>query len=76
MMKTSEVQEMKIHTPYHPGISSRFVPVIPAPSLANALAAWLDRQQQRIHLSDLDDRMLNDIGVSRSEAVREARRWT
>lgn len=39
-------------------------------------SAWLDRQRQRIHLSELDDHLLQDIGVSKSDAAREARKWS
>lgn len=39
------------------------------------LILWLDRQRQRIHLSLLDDRLLEDIGVSRKDAEAEGRRW-
>jgi uncharacterized protein YjiS (DUF1127 family) len=34
----------------------------------------IDRQRQRRELLDLDDHLLNDIGVSRQEAVWEARK--
>jgi uncharacterized protein YjiS (DUF1127 family) len=37
--------------------------------------AWLDRQRQRAHLAQLEDRLLDDIGVSRRDAVAESRRW-
>lgn len=35
---------------------------------------WLDRYAQRRQLARLDPRMLKDIGVSRTEALREARK--
>lgn len=35
------------------------------------LMVWHERTRQRHHLQTLDDRMLNDIGVSRSEVERE-----
>ena len=38
------------------------------------LVAWIDRAHQRRALSDLDDHLLRDIGVSREEARREAMR--
>jgi uncharacterized protein YjiS (DUF1127 family) len=41
-------------------------------SCARTLATWIDRARQRQALADLDDRMLNDIGITRSEARREA----
>ncbi len=37
---------------------------------------WLDRQRQRIYLAELDQRLLDDIGVSRMAAEEEARKWT
>ncbi len=39
------------------------------------VSPWLDRQRQRQHLSRLDDRLLDDIGVSRDAAKAESRRW-
>ena len=35
---------------------------------------WLDRHNQRRQLARLDPRMLKDIGVSRTDAVQEARK--
>lgn len=59
--------------------SSGFAPLPPrraetgVPSL---FSRWLDRQRQRAVLAELEDRLLTDIGLSRAEALREARRWT
>lgn len=36
------------------------------------LAEWQERAEQRSHLARMDDTMLKDIGVSASEAWREA----
>lgn len=59
---------------------ARLPPEEPATSaLATALAwvvAWFARQRQRAELVRLDDRTLADIGISRSEAIREGRRWS
>lgn len=41
----------------------------------NALALWFERKRQRIHLSNLDQRLLEDIGVSSDGANEKARRW-
>jgi uncharacterized protein YjiS (DUF1127 family) len=35
------------------------------------LREWYDRGRQRWHLRELDDRMLQDIGVTRAEAEAE-----
>lgn len=35
---------------------------------------WADRQRQRAALARLEDRMLDDIGVTRAEASAECRR--
>jgi uncharacterized protein YjiS (DUF1127 family) len=45
------------------------------PTTRNPLLLWMDRQWQRGVLAKLDHRMLDDIGVLRSAAHREARRW-
>ncbi len=38
------------------------------------LLAWEDRQRQRAALARLEDRMLEDIGVTRAEAKAESLR--
>lgn len=53
----------------------RFAPFLKIEAEQNIFLLWLDRQRQRIHLSKLDLRLLQDIGVSRSAAEMEARRW-
>ena len=40
---------------------------------ARYVTLWVHRRRQRLHLKDLDDRMLKDIGLSRAEADQEAR---
>lgn len=54
-----------------------FFPHFPPVELAEAssrLLAWADRQRQRAALARLEDRMLDDIGVTRAEAAAEALR--
>jgi uncharacterized protein YjiS (DUF1127 family) len=41
-------------------------------SLAGMIAIWLNRQQGRRDLSELDDRLLADVGISREDALCEA----
>ena len=41
-------------------------------SLARSIEIWLIRQQERQELSSLDDRLLDDIGISREDALWEA----
>ena len=43
-----------------------------AKGVGDLLAAWQERSYQRGQLAQLDDRMLKDIGLSRSEAAHEA----
>lgn len=55
-----------------------FFPRFPPEELAQAsswLLVWLDRQRQRARLAQLEDWHLEDIGVSRAEAMMESRRW-
>ena len=39
--------------------------------LFSALADWNDRYRQRVHLAQLDERMLRDMGLTRADAVGE-----
>ncbi len=38
------------------------------------LLLWQERAAQRQALASLDDRLLEDLGISRAEAVQEARK--
>ena len=40
----------------------------------NTLSRWYHRYHQRRKLLDLEDRMLKDIGISRVEALAEAKK--
>ena len=39
--------------------------------MAQEVHAWIERSRQRRALQDLDDHLLNDVGLSRDEAKRE-----
>lgn len=43
--------------------------------LAWVLAQWSHRRRSRSQLADLDDYMLNDIGLSARDAHYEAQKW-
>ena len=43
--------------------------------LPDPLLMWLERSRQRRQLGAMDDRMLRDIGVSRSAAFVETQKW-
>lgn len=60
------------------GSPTAFFPHFPPEAVRRVpsrVLGWLDRQRQRAALAELDDRLLNDIGVSRAAAETEARRW-
>ena len=40
-----------------------------------AFRRWLECRDSRHALAELDEHRLRDIGVTRSEALRESRRW-
>ena len=42
--------------------------------LADAVLTWQDRAAQRAALARMDAHMLKDIGITRAEALQEARR--
>ena len=37
-----------------------------------AIVLWQERSRQRAHLAELPERELKDMGLTRSEAIREA----
>ena len=43
--------------------------------LRDTLACWHQRRHQRTALSELDDRLLKDIGLTRADAAREVRKY-
>ncbi len=43
-------------------------------TLIQRLLRWQELRRQRRELLQLDDRMLSDLGISRADAWREARR--
>ena len=45
-----------------------------AAALVRKLLAWRERAEQRAALKSLDDRLLKDIGVSRSDVRLESRK--
>jgi uncharacterized protein YjiS (DUF1127 family) len=49
-----------------------------ATRLAESLFVWLDRSRGRHHLHTLDDRMLQDIGLTRADVDFEVHKhfWT
>lgn len=44
-------------------------------SLIGRVFSYLGLYASRQSLAQLDDKMLDDIGLTREEALREARRW-
>lgn len=52
---------------------SHFPPLAQS-SAPSPLLAWADRQRQRAALARLEDRMLDEIGVTRAEAAAECQR--
>ena len=40
-------------------------------AVVDGLLGWHERARQRRQLASLDDRQLHDIGISRSDAIRE-----
>ena len=43
--------------------------------LSRACNSMAQRRHQRQALRELDDRLLDDIGLTREQAAREARKW-
>lgn len=40
-------------------------------SWVQVIGVWIERSRERRALANLDDRLLDDVGISRSEATRE-----
>lgn len=55
--------------------SGKKTPFFGASSVFKKLLLHISRANQRLALSELDDDQLKDIGVSRREAEREAKKW-
>ena len=61
-----------LHTPYAHAGRVRESGVDTLRRVLSTLAFWHERARQRRALAELPEEMLKDIGVSRSEAMREA----
>jgi uncharacterized protein YjiS (DUF1127 family) len=55
-------------------VSSSDVRKVNLAGYAAQLLRWYDRARQRRQLKNMDARLLDDIGVTRSQAVEEARK--
>ncbi len=56
------------------GFDERFAPnrILDLPRRAlNTLVTWQEREMQRRHLMELDERLLADMGLSRTDAAGE-----
>ena len=49
-------------------------PIHPLAAAWMLVASWIERTRQRDALAALDDHSLRDIGITRAEAEREARK--
>ena len=54
--------------------SSTVLPKFPIAGYGVALLRWYDKVLQRRRLMNLDDRMLDDIGITRAQAEAESRK--
>lgn len=52
--------------------SPRRHPVNPLKRLYAILNNWQERAEQRCRLADIEDRLLDDVGMTRADADREA----
>jgi uncharacterized protein YjiS (DUF1127 family) len=60
-----------------PAVSARdlFASLLKAfKSTADKVTEWRDRARERRWLMEMDERLLKDIGISRSDAYRESRK--
>jgi uncharacterized protein YjiS (DUF1127 family) len=61
--------------PAHWSLDTAAPPVGWVDSASNVLTRWLDTARSRETLDELDDHVLRDIGLTRHEAQREARKF-
>jgi uncharacterized protein YjiS (DUF1127 family) len=61
-------------TPNAPVPKNARTPINPFAAAWNLIACWIGRAHQRRALAELDDKMLQDIGITRYDAARECRR--
>jgi uncharacterized protein YjiS (DUF1127 family) len=59
------------HGTHSPLLSGQFAASRPR-AWAGIIRTWFERSRQRRALAELDDRLLDDIGLTRSKAQREA----
>ena len=60
---------------HHPiSVAARFGIGAGLEAVASAFYEWRDRVRQRKMLAGLDDRLLSDIGLSRSDVEREVQK--
>ena len=48
--------------------------IYPIAAARRLVSTWIERVHQRRALASLDDRLLRDIGITRVDAVREAKK--
>ena len=68
-----------VHSEYRPDVTVDFrgekkLPYQLFGRLLETLTWWYQRHRQRTALADLDDRLLNDIGLTRADVAREVRK--
>ncbi|PVZ68312.1 DUF1127 domain-containing protein [Pelagibaculum spongiae] len=56
-----------------PAIESSHQPVVKG--LFDTIKLWFARAQQRRQLAQLSDQLLKDIGLERTAALKESRKW-
>lgn len=76
---TPQVMESCMLTNSNGGLkaATRFLPSLPSPAevlvrLADVVATWERRAQERRALAEMSTHMLKDLGISRLDARREA----
>jgi uncharacterized protein YjiS (DUF1127 family) len=60
----------RTYAPWHPNQRRELWPFVTFAAVSR-IALWIERARQRRMLSELDDHMLRDIGITRVEAACE-----